>query len=68
VSTALLCLRGMRRSYGSNEVVCGVDRELTAGECFGLLGPKGAGKTATVRLVPGLTEPDVGEISRRLFI
>jgi lipooligosaccharide transport system ATP-binding protein len=62
VSTALLCLRGVRKSYGSNEVVCGVDLELTAGECFGLLGPNGAGKTTTLRLALGLTEPDAGEI------
>jgi lipooligosaccharide transport system ATP-binding protein len=62
VSAALLSLRGVRKSYGSSEVVCGVDLELTAGECFGLLGPNGAGKTTTLRLALGLTTPDAGEI------
>ena len=62
MSAALLSLRGVRKSYGSSEVVCGVDLELTAGECFGLLGPNGAGKTTTLRLALGLTSPDAGEI------
>ena len=62
MSAALLSLRGVRKSYGSSEVVCGVDLELTAGECFGLLGPNGAGKTTTLRLALGLTAPDAGEI------
>ena len=62
MSAALLSLRGVRKSYGSSEVVCGVDLELTAGECFGLLGPNGAGKTTTLRLALGLTTPDAGEI------
>ncbi len=62
MSNAMLSLRGVRKSYGSNEVVCGIDLELTSGECFGLLGPNGAGKTTTLRLALGLTDPDAGEI------
>ena len=58
----MLSLRAVRKAYGANEVVCGVDLELTAGECFGLLGPNGAGKTTTLRLALGLTDPDAGEI------
>jgi hypothetical protein len=30
--------RGLRKSYGTQEVVCGVDLTVAAGECFGLLG------------------------------
>jgi len=62
MSIAMLGLRGVRKSYGTNRVVCGVDLELTSGECFGLLGPNGAGKTTTLRLALGLTDPDAGEI------
>lgn len=54
--------RGLRKSYGSLEVVAGVDLELKGGECFGLLGPNGAGKTTTLRLCLGLIEPDGGAI------
>jgi lipooligosaccharide transport system ATP-binding protein len=59
----MLKLHGVRKSYGANEVVCGVDLELAAGECYGLLGPNGAGKTTTLRLALGLTDPDAGEIT-----
>jgi lipooligosaccharide transport system ATP-binding protein len=59
----MLSLHAVRKSYGSREVVCGIDLELHAGECFGLLGPNGAGKTTTLRLALGLSEPDSGSIS-----
>jgi len=53
---------GLRKSYGSLQVVAGVDLKLERGECFGLLGPNGAGKTTTLRLCLGLIEPDSGSI------
>jgi lipooligosaccharide transport system ATP-binding protein len=57
-----LGVRGLRKSYGAAEVVCGVDLAVAPGECFGLLGPNGAGKTTTLRLCLGLIAPDAGEI------
>jgi lipooligosaccharide transport system ATP-binding protein len=57
-----LAVRGLRKSFGAQEVVCGVDLEVAPGECFGLLGPNGAGKTTTLRLCLGLSEPDAGAI------
>ena len=58
-----LVAQGLRKSYGTHEVVAGVDLELRPGECFGLLGPNGAGKTTTLRLCLGLTDPDGGSIN-----
>lgn len=58
-----LAAAGLRKSYGAQEVVCGVDLALRPGECFGLLGPNGAGKTTTLRLCLGLTDPDGGHIT-----
>jgi lipooligosaccharide transport system ATP-binding protein len=55
-------VRGLRKSYGTAEVVGGVDLEVAPGECFGLLGPNGAGKTTTLKLCLGLIEPDAGAI------
>jgi lipooligosaccharide transport system ATP-binding protein len=52
--------RGLRKSYGAQEVVCGVDLAVPHGECFGLLGPNGAGKTTTLKLCLGLIDPDGG--------
>jgi len=60
---APLTAAGLRKSYGTQEVVGGLDFSLKRGECFGLLGPNGAGKTTTLRLCLGLTEPDHGTVS-----
>jgi lipooligosaccharide transport system ATP-binding protein len=57
-----LSARALRKSYGTLEVVSGVDLSVAPGECFGLLGPNGAGKTTTLKLCLGLIEPDAGEI------
>ncbi len=57
-----LAVRGLRKSYGAAQVVCGVDLDVAPGECFGLLGPNGAGKTTTLKLCLGLIAPDAGEI------
>jgi lipooligosaccharide transport system ATP-binding protein len=57
-----LTARGLRKSYGAAEVVCGVDLAVPPGECFGLLGPNGAGKTTTLKLCLGLIVPDAGAI------
>jgi ABC-2 type transport system ATP-binding protein len=46
-------------SVAANRLSFGVDR----GEMFGLIGPDGAGKTTTIRLVCGLLRPDGGKIS-----
>jgi lipooligosaccharide transport system ATP-binding protein len=54
--------RALRKSYGTLEVVSGVELAVAPGECFGLLGPNGAGKTTTLKLCLGLIEPDSGEI------
>jgi len=58
----VLSARGVRKSYGANEVVSGVDLRVASGECFGLLGPNGAGKTTTLKLCLGLIRPNAGEI------
>ena len=56
-------VRGLRKSYGDQEVVAGISFALRPGECFGLLGPNGAGKTTTLRCSLGITAPDDGDIS-----
>ncbi len=59
---SVLSAKGLRKRYGTAEVVAGIDLEVKAGECFGLLGPNGAGKTTTLRLLLGLVDPDAGEM------
>ena len=61
MTSPALQTRGLRKSFGTQEVVCGVDLSVAHGECFGLLGPNGAGKTTTLKLCLGLIDPDSGE-------
>lgn len=54
--------RGLCRSFGSNDVLNGLDLDVRKGEIFGFLGPNGSGKTTTIRLLLGLLRPSAGEI------
>nr|BFE81972.1 hypothetical protein GCM10020093_045730 [Planobispora longispora] len=62
MSTAV-SVRGLRMSYGSAEVLRGVDLEIRQGEIFTLLGPNGAGKTTTIEILEGFRKRSAGEVS-----
>jgi ABC-2 type transport system ATP-binding protein len=51
------------RSFGSTGAVSGISFEVNKGEMFGIIGPDGAGKTTTLRLVLGLLARQAGEVS-----
>ena len=51
----------LTRRFGELTAVDHLDLEVTRGEIFGLVGPDGAGKTTTLRLLCGLIDPTVGE-------
>jgi ABC-2 type transport system ATP-binding protein len=61
-SQAVLCVRGLRKSYDDVTAVDGVDLEVGAGECFGLLGPNGAGKTTTIEICERILAADEGVV------
>ncbi len=52
----------LRRAFGGNQAVDGLSLRVPAGELYGLVGPDGAGKTTTLRMLAGLLEPDGGEV------
>ena len=60
VSDAPLVLRGIRKSFGSNEVLKGVDLTLKQGELLTVLGGNGSGKSTLLRCAIRLIEPDAG--------
>jgi phospholipid/cholesterol/gamma-HCH transport system ATP-binding protein len=55
-------VRGLRKSFDGQEVLCGLDFDVQPGEIFVIMGPSGSGKTVLLKHLIGLEEPDAGEI------
>jgi NitT/TauT family transport system ATP-binding protein len=53
VPRALLCAEGIRRRFGAQEVLAGIDLELAEGDFLVLLGPSGCGKTTLLNVLAG---------------
>jgi ABC-2 type transport system ATP-binding protein len=53
---------GLRKSFGDNVVLDGVDLDVAEGTVFALLGPNGAGKTTIIEILSTLTAADAGEL------
>ncbi|KAF0964364.1 ATP-binding cassette domain-containing protein [Rhodococcus sp. T7] len=53
---------GLRKSYGDNVVLDGIDLDIGEGTIFSLLGPNGAGKTTMVQILSTLIAPDGGDV------
>jgi len=53
---------GLRKSYGTQLVLDGIDLEIAEGTVFALLGPNGAGKTTMVRILSTLILADGGDV------
>ncbi len=55
-------VRGLRKSFGSLEVLKGICFKVNSGEIFVIMGPSGSGKSVLLRHIIGLETPDAGEI------
>jgi polar amino acid transport system ATP-binding protein len=53
---------GVRKSFGSHEVLRGIDLDVAAGETVVILGPSGSGKSTFLRCINLLESPDAGRI------
>jgi ABC-2 type transport system ATP-binding protein len=56
-------LRGLTKRFDDLTAVDDLTLEVAAGEIFGLVGPDGAGKTTTIRMMAGIMRPDAGTIT-----
>src|SRR6185503_5365205 len=60
---AHVTLKGISKKFRSHTALSGLELDIASGEFFVLLGPTGAGKTTTLRLIAGLDHPDAGSIA-----
>jgi len=54
-------VQGLTRRFGTNTAVDGLSFDVARGELFGLVGPDGAGKTTTLRMLAGVLKPSSGD-------
>ena len=58
----MIKLEGITKSFGSLQVLKGIDLEINKGEIISIVGPSGAGKTTLLQIMGPLDEPDAGVV------
>lgn len=58
----MISLKGITKSFGSLQVLKGIDLEIGKGEIVSIVGPSGAGKTTLLQIMGTLDEPDMGTV------
>ncbi len=61
-SGPMVALRGLRKRFGKNEVLKGIDLEVARSEVLVLIGPSGSGKSTLLRCINQLEKPTAGEV------
>ena len=59
----MISCKNITKSFGSLEVLKGIDLSISQGEIISIVGPSGAGKTTLLQIMGTLDKPDSGEIS-----
>ena len=59
----MIDIKGITKSFGSLQVLKGIDLHIDKGEVVSIVGPSGAGKTTLLQIMGTLDKPDNGEIS-----
>jgi ABC-2 type transport system ATP-binding protein len=62
VAGSLISAQHLAKRFGTTQAVDDVSLEIGGGEIYGLVGPDGAGKTTTLRLICGVFRPDSGSV------
>jgi ABC-type polar amino acid transport system ATPase subunit len=60
--SALITVSSVRKSYGRNEVLCGIDLTVDRGEVIALIGASGSGKSTLLRCINGLETVSAGTV------
>ncbi len=58
----VLEVKGLRKAFGDNLLIDGLDLSLPPGGIVGVIGPNGAGKTTLFRMIVGAEKPDAGTL------
>lgn len=58
----IVSVKNLSHSFGHEIILKDINISIDEGEIFGLLGPSGAGKTTLVKMIVGITEPNIGEV------
>ena len=59
----MIDIKGITKSFGSLQVLKGIDLHIEKGEVVSIVGPSGAGKTTLLQIIGTLDKPDSGEIT-----
>src|SRR6478672_10274023 len=62
---ALIAARGITKSFGSRQILDGLDLDIEAGVRMGVIGPNGGGKSTLLRILAGEETADAGEVTQR---
>lgn len=62
-ANAVISLRGLKKSFGSLQVLKGVDLDVYQGENLVILGRSGSGKSVLIKIIAGLLQPDEGSVN-----
>ena len=61
--TPAVAIAGVKKNYGKNAALKGIDLAIQRGEFFGLLGPNGAGKSTLINIIAGLVRASSGSVA-----
>ena len=62
MSSPAISVRGLRKAFGTKQVLDGIDLDVPAGSAFVVIGGSGSGKSVLLRCILGLIEPDAGSV------
>jgi branched-chain amino acid transport system ATP-binding protein len=62
MTAAILSVRSLRKRFGANVAVAGIDLDVGRGERLGIIGPNGSGKTTLINCITGVLRPEGGVV------